>query len=845
MHVTSYLSYSLAMTASRYTFSTTSFLVYARSLSFFFFFLMIRRPPRSTLSSSSAASDVYKRQDMDINCFTQSIPSLADRSISASSPTSRNCPSAAAPAEDEDWEDVAQLQFVSPVKLYKGGAWTSKQATMQIEGDQLVFRKKDSKIRLSLKLMNIASQVHDGTLYLRQDGEKEDIWLVSITKDAPTVIQWCTHIAKASLALAPKQAVPAAQKPAAATFVVPLPPSYTSENKVKYEPTERAGKLQQLCSLDLGALVNPGYREPEPTAIVYASVGMEQMVQAGVPVGFWEKARHVDHYTLGEAGSERLMHLSRHLIFIARSEAVMVEKIAGLIQAHDAEHNQDKLEYTVACVPSVTVLVQKVFLAKLAEEASWIDAQMVSLPLAFVPIAADVFSMELKTGLHGGARAGAKAELAATTAAGLYRLETLFEGFSRVQIKGDHAANIFTILKSHEAEQSPFPEKGSRKEGGWARLVCLDREVDHISLLCTQLSYGGIIEELFESQDAAAQAIRARQTETTKKPGVQLAFTMQDPVWAEVQDLNLDNARTRVLRRSRDVESRREQVQSQLKAMQASQASSVEALKAMVAEVNGFDKQLPICQAHNFLLQEIFARTFQDHGLDMQLVATQNIEYGLYGMNWYVENQAEVKQHIHEIMYRSKGPHDLARAVRLLCLATLTAGGLRNEDLDEFRTAILQTYGYAAIPLLQGLEAAKLLSGDISRLASWRSSDWEKIKSQFGLVGEPGNEASCSAGYLMLMPLVARLIMLALNGEWSEDSLARIPGMVSDESRENGEGGAAPEHKGGADSGQPIFLLFTGGCTRAEIAEVRKISSQIPREIVILTTGIILSLIHI
>ena len=32
----------------------------------FFFFLMIRRPPRSTQSRSSAASDVYKRQDMDL-----------------------------------------------------------------------------------------------------------------------------------------------------------------------------------------------------------------------------------------------------------------------------------------------------------------------------------------------------------------------------------------------------------------------------------------------------------------------------------------------------------------------------------------------------------------------------------------------------------------------------------------------------------------------------------------------------------------------------------------------------------------------------------------------------------
>ena len=32
----------------------------------FFFFLMIRRPPRSTQSRSSAASDVYKRQLLEV-----------------------------------------------------------------------------------------------------------------------------------------------------------------------------------------------------------------------------------------------------------------------------------------------------------------------------------------------------------------------------------------------------------------------------------------------------------------------------------------------------------------------------------------------------------------------------------------------------------------------------------------------------------------------------------------------------------------------------------------------------------------------------------------------------------
>eukprot|EP00658_Telonema_sp_P-2_P075732 TRINITY_DN6542_c0_g1_i5.p1 TRINITY_DN6542_c0_g1~~TRINITY_DN6542_c0_g1_i5.p1 ORF type:complete len:111 (+),score=49.49 TRINITY_DN6542_c0_g1_i5:103-435(+) len=44
---------------------------------FFFFFLMIRRPPRSTLSSSSAASDVYKRQVLEVAGVTDNELSLA------------------------------------------------------------------------------------------------------------------------------------------------------------------------------------------------------------------------------------------------------------------------------------------------------------------------------------------------------------------------------------------------------------------------------------------------------------------------------------------------------------------------------------------------------------------------------------------------------------------------------------------------------------------------------------------------------------------------------------------------------------------------------------------------
>ena len=54
---------------------------------------------------------------------------------------------------------------------------------------------------------------------------------------------------------------------------------------------------------------------------------------------------------------------------------------------------------------------------------------------------------------------------------------------------------------------------------------------------------------------------------------------------------------------------------------------------------------------------------------------------------------------------------------------------MREEDFDEFRTGLIQSYGYDKLPLLQGLESAGLLSGNISWRAVHRlaDTDWEKV----------------------------------------------------------------------------------------------------------------------
>ena len=151
--------------------------------------------------------------------------------------------------------------------------------------------------------------------------------------------------------------------------------------------------------------------------------------------------------------------------------------------------------------------------------------------------------MEQRTGAQRYAQSGAHAEQVALTAQALYWLELIFGGFKRVQLKGDISETIFQMLQSHRAEQSPFADSISRKDSASdSRLIMLDRDLDYVSVLCTQVSYGGIIEEIFGSPEAASEFIQSEGC-------CELSFTVADPVWGETQDENLDNARHKVIER--------------------------------------------------------------------------------------------------------------------------------------------------------------------------------------------------------------------------------------------------------------------------------------------------------
>eukprot|EP00897_Mesotaenium_endlicherianum_P000069 jgi/Mesen1/10062/ME000730S09345 len=153
----------------------------------------------------------------------------------------------------------------------------------------------------------------------------------------------------------------------------------------------------------------------------------------------------------------------------------------------------------------------------------------------------------------------------------------------------------------------------------------------------------------------------------------------------------------------------------------------------------------------------------------------------------------------------------LVRTLRLLCLLSLTHGGLPKKQFDHIRREVLHSYGFEHLFTLDNLEKAGLL-----RRQEVKGS-WPATKRGLRLVVEdlddsnPTDMAYVFSGYA---PLSVRLVQHALAG-----------------------GGCGEGHS----ERSLVLVVFIGGVTFAEISALRWLSSQedVKHDFLIATTKLI------
>ncbi|KAF9225343.1 ATP binding protein, partial [Gyrodon lividus] len=584
-----------------------------------------------------------------------------------------------------------------------------------------------------------------------------------------------------------------------------------------------------------------------------------------------------------------LTSITTNVIYLCRPLIKYVKIIADQIKMHSKESLKHR--YTLFLVPRTSTLVSRI----LEEEGVLGDVTISSYNLQFIPVAEDVISLEHDSAFKELWVDGDET-IIYNSALALDVLQKTYGQFPRILGKGNYASKLATLLTRSLPEQPSASVDPLTPPAPFDSLIILDRHVDMITPLLTQLTYEGLIDELIgiknsqvelplsllnppsapnpanpsASLPSTSAAITPVLNEKTKK---HLLSAATDPLFAELRDLNFSSVGKRLSRVAHQLD---EDYKARL------QAKTVAQLRDFVGKLGGLQTEHQALRLHTGLSEMLVPQTRTDL-FSKSLEIQQNLLASY-------ETAAQVSA-IEDMIAQGA---DMQTVARLLCLASITTGGIKTRALESVKKEFLQAYGYNLLPLLLSLSAPPLsillqnpLPVSTSSLVAANKLPFTAIRKSLRLLIDDNPEAleevenDISYVYSGYAPISVRLIQCVaqksgvisnpaekasvdgLDGKgkvsaskkpfahpivgWKgfEDVLPTIPGQTFDivQKVPAGSASSAPSISSllrPHEQTTTTVVFFLGGCTYTEIAALRWVSRQNRgRKFLIATTGIV------
>jgi len=331
-------------------------------------------------------------------------------------------------------------------------------------------------------------------------------------------------------------------------------------------------------------------------------------------------------------------------------------------------------------------------------------------------------------------------------------------------------------------------DKNNQHRSEIAAAIVLDRKVDLITPMLTPLTYEGLLDDVLQiengfvtidsnivepsetdespssqSQSSSSHAVSSKSSSSKQQPQPQqqndrmsLPLNDLDTLYAEVRDQHVEKFGSFL--------------QEQAKALKESHANFSDKNRDL-SEIHQFVKQIPI------FTQSLRSLTNHIHLAELVKATTERSEFR---QRWQTERsmvESETCYDMLEDLIACQYPP--FRLLRLLCLQSLTAGGLKASKFDILRREIVQTYGYEFLFVLQNLEKVGLLR---KRESVWMetAAPFVTLRRQFDLIHadvdtvRPDDVAYVSSGYA---PITVRLIEASMHGfKGKEEALRELPG---------------------------------------------------------------------
>lgn len=516
---------------------------------------------------------------------------------------------------------------------------------------------------------------------------------------------------------------------------------------------------------------------------------------------------------LKEHGVEQLYHVSadpvqsecKNVLYLVRPRIPLMRQIAAHIQQDNRQQLQKS--YSIFFVPRRTIVCEKI----LEEERVIGNVSIRECPLYFIPFDEDVLSLELERSFKEIKVDGDTSSLWYIARA-IYKLQELYGVIPNVKGKGKAASQVSDILLRMQREQSP-PLPASVKPPEIDTLLLIDRQVDMVTPMCSQLTYEGVIDEFININNGAVELepsiMGAQPNAQASTRKLKVPLNSSDKLFRELRDLNFGVV-GQVLRQ------KAVSIKQDYSDVTSAENQSISDVKDFVKKLN----VLPEITRHVNIAQHLSKFTTKQTFLSRLSMEQTLVEGQNYDASFtYVEEMIHKQEQVESVL-------------RLLILLSITNNGLPKKHFDYLRRELLHSYGFEHMFTLSNLEKAGLL------IKQETKSNWQAVKKGLKLVPEdnddinPNDISYVFSGYA---PLSIRLVQSALQSEWRlSETLRLLPGSTFERYEKNQEVNtlrretASPTESGsGTDARRLIVLVvFIGGVTFAEISALRFLESQ-------------------
>lgn len=514
---------------------------------------------------------------------------------------------------------------------------------------------------------------------------------------------------------------------------------------------------------------------------------------------------------------------AKNIIYITRAELKHMGIIAGQIHQDSQSNNRVYHLYFVprSSCPCTKQLEIKGVIGNFTNihKLSWI----------FFPIEKDVLSMEQPNSFRD-LVLDDDGTCLYQAAIGLVQLQKIYGRIPKIYGKGEFSHKVWEYAKLMGTDDKTI---FNSDKGAIDQMIILDRNIDLMSVLATQLTYEGLIDEIYSINQNKVTLPGKKFAKFNDDPSHEnlvpdqkiLHLNSDEKLYSELRDKNFNEVGKILSKSAKSISYQ----------MEASyQDKSVQDMKVFVDRLPELLKQKQSVATHTTIAELI--REFLDtNEFSNDLTAEQEFMVceDIDKQSVYIENLIAKKVEIRKVL-------------RLMCLQCVAASGLKPKVLDYYKRELVHVYGIQTLLTIRNLEKAGLLK------TQTENRSYAVLRKTLNLTVDDVVEVApkdISYVHSFYAPLSVRIVeqsLKPLGWQSLKSSINVLPGKTFEDFQAqligiNGRQSSTPSEGSSLNVPRVVLVFFVGGCTFAEISALRFLSQQEDNnvEFVIATTKLL------